>query len=78
MLPAWQITTGSSEVVAAFLSSGIRADAYEFSGRVLRTGYNFVSNNNDVADDNGIGTFYRAFEADSTVIWSKPKLPESI
>jgi hypothetical protein len=56
MLPAWQITTGSSGVVVAFLSSGIRSDVYDLGGRVLRTGYNFVGDNSDVADDNGIGT----------------------
>jgi hypothetical protein len=57
MLPAWAITTGSSDVTIAFLPWGIRTDVFDFLGRVSRNGYNFYGDNNDVTDEMGLGTF---------------------
>jgi hypothetical protein len=56
MIPAWSITTGSRDIVVAFLSSGLH-EGFEFSGRVLNLGYNFHSNNKDVKDSySSLGT----------------------
>ena len=60
-IPAWKITTGSNEILVAFLSSGLMKNSVEWTNvndkgdRVYR-GYNFVDNNDDYSDDNGIGT----------------------
>jgi len=76
LLNAWSITTGSADVLVAFLDSGISLDQNEFEDRIWQNeaeqvdgtdadnngyiddfqGWNFVDNNNDVADDNGHGT----------------------
>jgi murein DD-endopeptidase MepM/ murein hydrolase activator NlpD len=55
ILPAWDITTGSDEIILAILDSGMPQDASEFSGRLLE-GYDFVNDDNDPTDDHGHGT----------------------
>ena len=61
VLTAWDITTGSSDVLVAFLASGLQTSYRELCTRdaVSRVykGYNFVSDNNDVTDDNWLGTY---------------------
>ena len=52
---AWSITTGSSNVLVAVLDTGLNSSLAEFAGRVV-TGYNFVVNSTDTADDEGHGT----------------------
>ena len=52
---AWDITTGSSNVIVAVLDTGINASLVEFAGRLV-PGYDFVNNDNDPDDDSGHGT----------------------
>ena len=52
---AWDITTGSTEVVIAVADSGIELSHPEFSGRLL-PGYDFVNEDSDPSDDSGHGT----------------------
>jgi len=52
---AWDITTGSTNVLVAVLDSGLNSALSEFTNRVV-PGYNFVSNNTNTADDNDHGT----------------------
>lgn len=52
---AWDITTGSAEVVIAVADSGIARAHPEFSGRLL-PGYDFVNEDSDPSDDSGHGT----------------------
>jgi thermitase len=60
-IPAWGITTGSSDVLVAFLSTGLPPNLTELTNlkykgyRVFR-GYNFVGDNSDFTDDSGIGS----------------------
>jgi subtilisin family serine protease len=51
---AWEITQGSSSIIAAILDSGL-ADLPQFSLRVV-PGYNFAYTNSNTLDDNGHGT----------------------
>ena len=52
---AWDITTGSTNVLVAVLDTGLNSALAEFTNRVV-PGYNFVSNNANTADDNDHGT----------------------
>jgi subtilisin family serine protease len=52
---AWGITTGSVDIVVAVLDTGCDTNILEFRGRTV-PGYNFVSTNTNIADDNGHGT----------------------
>ncbi len=52
---AWDIQTGAYSVLIAVVDTGIDRGHPEFSGRVL-TGWDFVNNDSDPADDNGHGT----------------------
>lgn len=67
---AWSITTGNPAIIVAVLDSGLDLSNPDFSGHLWTNptddaaegypgdvhGWNFVGNNNNVADDNGHGT----------------------
>lgn len=52
---AWEVTTGSSQVVVAVIDSGIDLNHPEFSGRLL-PGYDYVNKDSTPQDDFGHGT----------------------
>ncbi len=52
---AWEVTTGSSNVIVAVLDTGLDYTLAEFAGRVL-PGHDYVNNDDDPIDDNGHGT----------------------
>jgi thermitase len=52
---AWDLATGRSTVIIAILDSGVKQDHADLAARML-TGFNFVSNNSNTADDSGHGT----------------------
>jgi subtilisin family serine protease len=52
---AWDITTGSSNVIVALLDTGLNNSNGEFTGRTV-SGYDFANNDSDPADDFGHGT----------------------
>jgi len=52
---AWDITTGSAEVVIAIVDTGISLGHPEFAGRLV-PGYDFANDDPDPSDDNGHGT----------------------
>lgn len=52
---AWDLSTGSDEVIIAILDSGVNRTHPEFAGRVL-DGYDFINDDNDPDDDHGHGT----------------------
>jgi subtilisin family serine protease len=54
-LTAWEIVTGSQEIIIAVIDSGINADHPEFAGRLV-AGYDFVNNDTVPEDTSGHGT----------------------
>ncbi len=53
---AWDLASGSGDIVVAMVDTGIDAEHPDLAGAVL-PGYNFVADNTDTADDNGHGTY---------------------
>jgi len=56
ILSGLSIAEGSDKVVVAVVDTGVDANHPDLAGKVLTTGYNFVSGNTDISDDNGHGT----------------------
>ena len=54
-LEAWDIITGTPEVIIAVLDSGINAEHPEFAGRVIM-GYDYINDDDDPTDDHGHGS----------------------
>lgn len=52
---AWEITTGSPDVIIAVLDTGIAKEHPEFEGKLL-PGYDFFNDDEDPSDDHGHGT----------------------
>ncbi len=52
---AWEITTGSPEVIIAVVDTGLDHSHPEFAGKIV-PGYDFVNDDADPDDDNGHGT----------------------
>jgi len=52
---AWDITTGTSDVIVAVLDTGCDPNNLDFAGRLV-PGYDFVNSDPDPADDHGHGT----------------------
>jgi subtilisin family serine protease len=66
---AWDITTGTSDVVVAVLDTGCDTNNLEFAGRTV-PGWDFVNGDSDPADDNGHGTAVAAILCASANNWS--------
>lgn len=54
-LSAWNIMTGTPEIIIAVVDSGIRLDHPEFSGRLV-AGYDFIDDDEQPNDESGHGT----------------------
>lgn len=52
---AWDVSTGSSDIIVAVLDTGLNASLGEFFGRVV-PGHDYVNNDENPADDYGHGT----------------------
>ncbi|HEX5053744.1 MAG TPA: S8 family serine peptidase [Planctomycetota bacterium] len=54
---AWNVTTGSPNIVIAVLDTGIDSDHPEFAGRIDPDGYDFVNNDSDPEGDHAHGSW---------------------
>jgi subtilisin family serine protease len=64
---AWATTTGNDNQILAILDSGVLSSHPDLAGRLdMRDAWNFVDNNNNVADDCGHGTMVAGIAAAST------------
>lgn len=52
---AWNVTLGLTNVIVAVLDTGVDFKHPDLTGKLL-TGYNYIANNNNAADDHGHGT----------------------
>ena len=82
---AWDLSTGSQNVVIAVLDSGASAAHPDLKNKLL-PGYDFINNDNNPDDDNGHGTAVAGVAAPSTnnavgvagVAWANPILPVKV
>lgn len=82
---AWDVTTGSSNVIVAVVDTGVAAGHPDLAGKIL-PGYDFVSNDSDPSDDNGHGTAVAGTLAAASnnslgvsgVTWANPILPVKV
>ncbi|MEZ4707609.1 MAG: S8 family peptidase [Caldilineaceae bacterium] len=54
-LAAWEIITGTQEVIIAILDTGINPEHPEFEGRIIM-GYDYINDDADPTDDHGHGS----------------------
>jgi subtilisin family serine protease len=62
-LEAWEETKGDEQVVIAIIDTGIDFDHPDLEGKIISSGFDFVNDDNDAADDNGHGTFVSGLAA---------------
>lgn len=54
-LDAWDVVTGSQEIIIAVIDSGVKLDHPEFVGRLV-AGYDYINHDAEADDDSGHGT----------------------
>ena len=54
-LDAWDVVTGTPEIIIAVIDSGVKLDHPEFAGRLV-AGYDYINRDDEADDDSGHGT----------------------